>query len=473
LVDWIEIYNSGTTAIDLTGFGLSDQEEDPFRWEFPEITIEPASFLLVYASGKDRSGNNNKNLHTNFKLNVSGETVTLTAPTGGRVDALVTGRLEEGLSAGRYPDGGEGRFFFTQPSPGKKNTGEPHSGKTPEPLFSMRGGFYDESIVLTLAPNTQHQDTVIRYTLDGKEPTATSAVYAAPLTINKTTAVRAKGFVSGLLPSKPVNETYFIDVDTELTVVSILMDPEDLWNTRSGIYVLGYNAAKEFPHLGANYWQAWEKPIHLQLFEANGRLGISADAGIRIAGQYSRAMPQKAFNIFARDQYGSDVLEYPFFPEKTLTTQKAITLRQSGQDGTMSKIRDTLMTSLLSDTDLDYQAYRPAIVYLNGQYWGLYNIRERINEHFIAYNHDVDPLKIDLLQGNKIVRAGDDKHYVAMRDFVATHDMRQEENYAYVQTQMDVENFIDYWVAQVYFANTDTSNIRFWREKSNEGKWRW
>ncbi|NLZ93301.1 MAG: hypothetical protein GX922_04690, partial [Firmicutes bacterium] len=199
----------------------------------------------------------------------------------------------------------------------------------------------------------------------------------------------------------------------------------------------------------------------------------SIDAGIRIGGQYSRAMPQKAFNIFARNQYGYNVMEYPFFPDKDLTTFKAITLRQSGQDGSMSRIRDCLMTSLLNETTLDYQAYRPAVVYLNGEYWGHYNIRERINEYFLAYNHGINPHQIDLLQGNTTVRAGDAKHYVAMREFIATNDMSKTENYAYIQTQMDIQNFMDYWIAQIYFANTDSANIRFWRERSEHGKWRW
>ncbi|HZK24357.1 MAG TPA: CotH kinase family protein [Oscillospiraceae bacterium] len=470
--DWIELYNAGTSPIDLAGFGLSDQEAEPFRWKLPAVTMEPQSYLLVFASGKDRR-TPAKNLHTNFKLNLSGETILLTAPSGERVDSLVTGRLESGLSAGRYPDGANGRHFFMQPSPGASNTGTPLTGRAPEPVFSTPGGFYDDTITLTLAPSLSLAGAVIRYTTNGQEPTANSPLYKSPLSLNKTTIIRAKCFANGLLASKTANNSYFIKENTPLTVISILIDPQDLWDKKQGIYVLGSNADPEFPHVGANFWQDWEKPSHLQLYETNGKLGLSTDVGLRIGGQYSRAMPQKAFNIFARNQYGSDVLEYPFFPDKELTTQKAITLRQSGQDATMSKIRDCLMTSLLSETTLDYQAYRPAIVYLNGEYWGIYNIRERINEYFLAYNHDLNPQQIDLLQGNTIVRAGDSKHYVAMREFVADHDMSKQENYDYLQTQMDLDNFIDYWLAEIYFANTDNANIRFWREKSDAGKWRW
>ncbi|MGI6658256.1 MAG: CotH kinase family protein [Dethiobacteraceae bacterium] len=470
--DWIELYNAGTKPLDLTGFGLSDRETEPFLWQFPSLTLEPQSYLVVFASGKDRR-DPAKNLHTNFRLSISGETVYLTAPTGEKVDSLVTGRLESGLSAGRYPDGAGGRHFFMQPSPGARNSGTALTGRAPMPVFSQPGGFYEDTVTLTLAPSMPVAGAVIRYTTNGEEPTANSPIYESPLTLTETSVIRAKCFVDGMLASKTANNSYFINEEAPLTVVSIFINPRDLWDQDQGIYVLGKNADPEFPHVGANFWQDWEKPIHLQLYEPDGKLGFSVDAGLRIGGQYSRAMPQKAFNIFARDQYGDDVFEYPFFPGQELTTFKAITLRQSGQDGTMSKIRDCLMTSLLSETTLDYQAYRPAEVYLNGQYWGVYNIRERINEYFLAYKHQLNPQQIDLLQGNTMVRAGSSEHYVAMREFIATHDMSQPANYDYIKTQMDIENFIDYWLAQIYFANTDSANIRFWRERSDTGKWRW
>ena len=468
--DWIEIYNAGETEINLEGFYLSDQPENPFRWEFPSIIIEPQGHLVVFASGKDRKGNNDY-LHTNFSLETTGETILLTAPTGEVLDSLDTGKQEAGLSAGRYPDGGSERFFFSTTTPGAKNSPAHYTGRAPEPLFSQEGGFYDQAITISL--NSPIPNAAIHYTLDGGEPTTASPRYERPLVIDKTTVVRAKVFADGMLPSKTVNKSFFINEDTELTVISIFINPEDLWDPHKGIYVLGNNAAKEFPHLGANFWQDWEKPIHLQLFEPNRRLGLSIDAGMRIGGQYSRAMPQKAFNIFARNQYGYNVMEYPFFPDKDLTTFRAITLRQSGQDGNLSRIRDCLMTSLLNETTLDYQAYRPAVVFINGEYWGHYNIRERINEYFLAYNHGINPQQIDLLQGNTMVQAGDAEHYIAMREFIATNDMSKKENYAYIQTQMDIQNFMDYWIAQIYFANTDSANIRFWREKNENGKWRW
>ena len=471
--DWIELYNSGDSPVALLGYGLSDSEGEPFRWVFPDVEIDPGEFLVIFASGKDRQ-EPGQPLHTNFSLSAGGETLVLTAADGQTADFLTTGALKTDLSVGRQPDGVGTPVLFVTPTPGAPNSGDAKLGFARPPVASHRSGFYADAIEisLTLSP-FEPAGAVIRYTLDGKEPDTTSPVYDGPVSIAKTTVMRARVFTEGFLPSPAVNATYLVGDDTELSVLSIMMDPKDLFDHYTGIYALGPRAAENFPYIGANFWQPWEKPMHFQLFEPDGTLGFSFDAGIRIGGQYSRAVPQKTFNIFARNEYGSNVMEYPFFPGKDLTTCKAITLRQSGQDWNLSMIRDTFMTSLLSETDLDYQAYRPVVLYLNGAYWGIYNIRERINEHYIAYNHDIDPSKVDILQANHTVRAGSADDYIALRNYIERNDMRNPEHYAYVQTKMDVTNYIDYWVAQIYFGNTDSANIRFWREQSDEGKWRW
>lgn len=471
--DWIELFNSGEVPVSLAGFGLSDNRDEPFRWVFPDVEIDAGDFLLVFASGKDRAVLDEP-LHTSFRLSVGGETLILTSPYGVVVDELVTGALDTNLSIGRQPDGIGSPVLFTKPTPGAANAGDAKLGFARPPQVSHRSGFYEEPITvsLTLSP-WEPQGAVIRYTLTGKEPDLNSPIYTEPFTLDKSTVLRARVFTEGFLPSPTVNATLLVGETTQLSVLSILMDPKDLWDYYSGIYVLGPRAEENYPYVGANFWRRWEKPMHFQLFEPDGTLGFSFDAGIRIGGQFSRAVPQKIFNIFARNEYGSNVMEYPFFPDKELTTYKAITLRQSGQDWNMSMIRDTMMTSLLSETDLDYQAYRPVVVFLNGAYWGIYNIRERINEHYIAYNHNVDPNKVDLLQANHTVRAGSADDYIALRSYIARNDMRNPDHYAYVQTKMDVTNYIDYWIAQIYFGNTDSVNIRFWREQSDEGKWRW
>ncbi|MDW7740330.1 MAG: lamin tail domain-containing protein, partial [Bacillota bacterium] len=414
--DWIEIYNPGDFAVNLNGFGLSDSADEPYRWKFPEVTIEPGEYLLVFASGKDRADTDSAYLHTNFKIQATGETLVLYHPSGIMLDSMHTGMLSPDMSVGRSPENRSNRYFFETPAPGAVNVSSVYSGYSLPPVISHPGGFYTSGLFVDMT--SPGPGSVIRYTLDGTVPDENSPVYSEPLAINDTSVLRAVSFEEGKLPSPVENRTYFIDTDHNLTVVSVIMDPKDLWDPVQGIYVKGYGASSTFPYKGANFWKDMEKPIHLELYEPEGLLGISMDAGIKIGGQYSRAMDQKIFNVFFRNIYGYNELRYPLFPEKDLTHFKALTLRTSGQDSVYSKIRDIMMTSLLGDMGLDYQAHRQAVLYLNGEYWGIYNIRERANRYMIAHNHDLDPDKIDLLQANWIVRAGSNADYLDLLNFV-------------------------------------------------------
>ncbi len=469
--DWIEIYNPEDFTVNLDGYGLSDKEDNPYRWQFPAVTIEPGGRFLLFASGKDRRDPENPFLHTNFKIKATGETLVLYHPSGTKVDTMPTGRLSPDLSAGRLADGSTERYFFENPAPGRINESAAYSGYAQPPTASHKGGFYDQPFALEFTAPLP--DAVIHYTLDGSEPDADSDLYINPILIDQTAVVRARVFEEGKLPSPVVNRSYFMGIEHDLTVVSVMTDPEGLWHPVHGIYVKGYNASSLFPYYGANFWEDMEKPIHFEMYEPDGTLGLGFDAGIKIGGQFSRGMDQKIFNVFARNIYGHNEIRYPIFPRKELTHFKALTLRTSGQDAVFSKIRDIMLTSLLEDTGLDYQDHRQAVLYLNGEYWGIYNIRERANRYFIAHNHDLDPDKIDLLQANWIVRAGSNEHYLALLDFVRNNDLSLDENYQYVKTQMDITNYIDALIAQIYYAQTDQGNIRYWREQSPEGKWRW
>ena len=494
---WIELYNSGDAPINLDGFGLSDDEDTLFRWVFPDVTIDPDNYMLVFASRKDRRDPEGGSLHTNFQIQGTGETLLLTHPSGQVLDRMHSGRLAPDLSAGRNPDSSESRYFFTDSTPGGANSSAGYAGYSFAPRVSAAGGFYGDSIMVTLESSSHGAE--IRYTLDGSEPTLAYArfseavkitdtatlrppaydegiLYTEPIEINETTVLRARSFEEGKLPSTTINRTFYIGTDHDLPVLSIMTDPDSMFDPVNGIYMRGTGSSDTFPFFGANFWQSIEIPVHLEFYEPDGKLGFRFDMGLRIAGQYSRAEPKKSFNLFARNIYGYNEFKFPFFPdfypEKPLAN-KAITLRTSGQDWQFSKIRDILLTSLLEDTGLDYQAHRQAVLYINGSYWGIYNIRERINEHFLAYNHDVDPDNVDLLQGNGWVRSGSNDHYVSMLNYARSNNLSDPENYEYIATQMDIVNYIDYWVAQIYFGHTDSGNIRFWREQSPEGKWRW
>lgn len=469
--DWIEIYNTADHPVDLKGYGLTDDCYDIFKWRFPEIVINPQECLVVFASGKDKWDKDKKLLHTNFKMDSTGESLLLSNAEGKIIDNIQFGKSCADISWGRSESGGFENILFDSSTPGTKNSSHFLFGYAGEMEFSHKGGFYTKPLNIEL--KTKSPSSTIHYTLDGSEPTKNSAVYSEPILIDKTAVVRARTFKEGYFSGPAATYTYFLNTNHTLPVIALTIDPEDLWDEKKGIYSKGRGASEEFPYVGANYWKDIEKPIHFELYEPDGKPGLSIDAGIKIFGAYSRAMPQKSFSIIARDVYGYDRINYPMFPDKHITTYKSILLRTSGQDAVLSKIRDPLVARIFKDTNVDTEAYRPSSVYINGQYWGIYNIREKISPYYIASNHDVDPENVDILEANGRVNTGSNEDYKALISFVANNDMRVDENYNYVKTKMSIENFIDYQIAEIYCANTDTGNIKFWRDRSQGGRWRW
>jgi hypothetical protein len=414
----------------------------------------------------------NKFLHTNFKLSADGETIVLTNPQNLIADQITFSAIDSDISYGRQPDGTNNWFLFANATPGDSNTTQGFSGTTLEPSVSIYGGFYPSSINIELTPASV--DDIVHYTLDGSEPNELSNIYSNPLQINSTKVLKAKSFKTGFLSSKTLTHTYFINFSTSLTVVSLSTNPGNLFDEEYGIYAMGDSAEPSFPYFGANFWQDWERPVHVELFEPNGDNAFGIDMGVKIFGGWSRGNEQKSLALFARGQYGYNSLNYKLFDELPFTEYESFVLRNSGNDWTSTMLRDAFMTSLVDGIDIDKQDYRPAILFINGEYWGIQNIREKVNEHFIAQHHNVDPDSVDILEYFGQVVNGDSTDYIALHSFIESNSMTISENYEYVKTKMDVSNFIRYFVAQIYFDNRDWpgSNIKYWR-KSGTGKWRW
>ncbi len=412
-------------------------------------------------------------IHTNFKISADGETLLLSTPDGTVIDEVDLGCIPPDVSFGRQPDGGDAWFFFDEPTPEAANTTQGYQGVTVDPEFSLPGGVYNGTQQVELSVDSP--SALIYYTLDGSEPADSHEAYSGPIDVTETTVIRAKAFENGCLPSSTKTESYLLDVQHNLPIVSISTNPEHFFDWHTGIYVMGPNASQEEPYFGANFWQDWERPINIELFEPDGEMVFNVQAGVKIFGNYSRMYAQKSLAIYARGCYGFSEIEYPIFPGKPIDTFESFILRNSGNDWSRTMMRDGMMTGLVEDLDIELQAYRPSVLYLNGEYWGIHNIREKINEHFLESNCGVDADRIDILEGNAYVNEGSSDHYLAMIDYIETHVMSNSDNYAYVQTQMDVQNFITYEIAEIYFNNTDWpgGNIKYWRPQRPDGKWRW
>lgn len=411
-------------------------------------------------------------LHTNFKLSSAGETVYLHDANGVFVDSLPAYGVPNGVSVGRPgDDGGAAPRLFTPPTPGGANPADGALGAVTDRVTFSRPGGLTNSFALTLSGAPA--GTSIRYTLNNTEPTSSSPAYTSPLAINGVTNVRARIFRGGYIPSPTQTESYLIGVNHSLPVVSLVTNPDNFFLPETGIYVLGPGDFPNIPYFGSNIWDDVEVPINFSIFEPGSTQGYSFDGGTKIFGGWSRSNPQRSLSIFARGRYGTDEMEYPFFDSRPYDKFQALVLRNSGNEFGKTQLRDGSLTGLWLDSNVDIQAYQPAVIYLNGEYWGIQNIREKINEHYLASLHDVDPDEIDLLEFDASVIQGDNDEYLALRDYLNNNNLFSDASYNVIAEQIDLDNYIQYSVAQIYADNQDWpgNNIKYW--KSEGGKWRW
>ena len=483
--DWVELHNSTGSAVSLAGYGLSNNPKNPAKWVFPDISIEPGEYLLLYATGSADKAQK-KNLKLNFCISSTGEALFFFDPNGKLIDKLSAGRMKSGQSYGR--DGSDNRFYYAEPTPGAQN-GKGYEGITQLPAFSVTPGIYDDAVTVAI---TAGEGETIRYTTDCTTPNASSEVYSGELSISKNSVIRAAAFRDGYLSGDVATATYLFrsdGVNHALPVVTLVTDPDNLWNSKTGIYATGDqfdpDAASYADTLkSATYYQAkfateeqvdtiWEKPAAFSLFDDNGKQVFTQNVGIRIAGSFGRGRAQKGFNVIARKEYGKGSMEYPFFENRPYTEYKAVVLRAGAQDQNRSKIRDELASGLLEGTDINilYQAYRPTVLYLNGEYWGVYFMKEKRNRFFVA-QHENTENNVDLAigKGFKQRTYGDNSDWVSLYEYATSHDLSASDAYNYVAERMDVDSFRDYMIAEIYNGNTDTYNFQYYRLKG--GKWK-
>lgn len=420
------------------------------------------------------------NLHTNFKLDADGDSLFIFNANGQKIDELIITPIPADITAGYKEEDFSQLYTFAYPTPWKVNTSptlvfDEHL----KPTFSQEGGLFNSTINLSLS--TENTEDTIYYTTDGSEPDLNSLFFINPITISVPTTIRARIIKHGYFPGEIITNSYYPEYDKSLPIVFVSTNPDNLWDYSSGIYVKGPNAYPNFPYKGANFWQDWEKPAHVELYFPSGKSGFSINAGLKIFGNYTRGYTQKSMAVYARSQYGDKNIACKLFDDKPIDKFESIILRSGGTDnfgenqfwGTL--IRDRFISSIGLQMDLDAQAGFPCVVYLNGEYWGIHNIREKVSEHFLADNNGVDPDDINLLELDSEIIYGSNEHYREMMSFIYNNDMSLKSNYEYVKTQMDVDNYIRYNAIELFSYNDDWpgNNIKYWRENSTQSKWRW
>ncbi|MEY4692015.1 MAG: hypothetical protein RIT19_2340 [Verrucomicrobiota bacterium] len=509
--DWIEVFNPQDRVIALGGFALSDDPLKPGRWRFPERWIQPGESLVVYASGLDRVGPA-KELHTDFRLDAAGETLTLSDSVGRIVDQVTVPRLGPNESLGRPPNPEAGEWVVyskSQSTPGGANGVVALGPPLPPPVFSVDSGFHAAGAEVVLELRGSPTNALIRYTTNGDPVTVVSPAWSGPLRISRSMVVRAKAYLEARSSAESIR-SYFFGVSHDLPVISLAAAGSN-FDFKNG-YLIGMGTSvlsasgqvlQSYPYSGSNAWKDREIEVGFEFFDADHQSKVRQKVGMSVYGGWgSRGYPQKSYALSARAKYGDGNLAYRFFPDRPMDEFEALVLRNSGNDnqsthqtavrspitqfgpvssygsyfvnGQFTLMRDALLQRLLDDTGLDTQAYRPAVVYLNGDYWGLHNLREKLNEHYVIGNHSVPRGGLDLIEGYGTVIAGDSQAYTAMRSFVTTKDLTIQSNLdTLLDRHLDLDNFLDYHASVAYFQNFDIGNVKCWRPRVPNGRFRW
>ncbi len=416
-------------------------------------------------------------LNANFKLSRSGETVYLSNNAGYLEDSFTYPAMESDNSFGRCGNSTTWSLFST-PTPDTLNGSSVcYLGYAFPPVFNKTPGFYPGAIQVEIDTTIFGGD--VYYTLNGNTPNTGSILYTGPFQIDTATTIRARTFKSNYLPSPLVTNSYLIDQTIDLPVFTITTDSSNLWDYNTGIYVLGPGASSTSPYKGANFWQDWSKPASIEFYDKRKNRLFNFEAEIEIYGNYSRAKPQKSFNIKMEDRFGTGGIKYNFITDKPqLDETDDIVLRNAGTDWNKVHFRDVFMERVMKNTYSGYIAAEPACMYLNGQFWGVYSIHENHDENWQQFNwgYDVDEINYLKEDGSTItVKEGSDSLWWDIYNYATTQSPLTTTYYDYLDQRIDFRNYADYFIVQTFVNNGDwigdwTNNIKFWSPRKPGGK---
>ena len=469
---WIELYNSGTTSVNLSGFSVTDDYNQPQKFTFPKNigSIGAGEYKIIFFGNNDLDPNN-----VNFKLDCDGASIYLFSKTQTLLSSVEYGYAYPETSYARKKDGGETWATCSSPTPGKSNNDSEFSTKrAKKPETNIAPGIYSGNLIIKL----EGDKGSIRYTPDGSEPTLHSKVWNKDMIINSTTVIRARAFKQGQIPSEILTCTYIID-DTrtfDIPVISIVTDPDNLWNDTIGIYCQGTNgvSGNGVSH-PVNFNRDWRRPCNVEIFNNPHDQDINQQCDLSIGGGYSRAYPEKSLELNAEKKYeGENSFDVRLFAKKPYYRFKSLNLRNSGNDFYGSMFRDAMQQTLYAGyVDVDNLAYQPAIHYINGEYYGILNIRERSNHHHVASNWGYDKEDLDFVYTPDSKYMGDKNALNELVALVTAGDYSIAQ-YEKIRKLLDVDEYINYVLIQSFSANTDwmSNNVKFYRYRNN-GLFRW
>ncbi len=469
--DWIELCNISDAAVSLSGWTICKKpiEKNPEKYyTLGEVTLNPGECLLLYSADEDAGTEDAA--HLPFKLSIDGDEIYVYDNQKVLKDFFVVGNMHPGDSCGRDISTDK-TVFYDIPTPGAPNTEQAYPGYAQLPALSNPGGYAQDGEVITAELPA---GMTLYYTDDGTIPDEESPVFEN-YTLDGNCALRFLVQQEGLLPSEITAVTYITDAVHDVPIVCLTSDPYGLYSDAEGILVDGGKGSSEFPYKGANFWQDWEREVSFEYYTPDGKRELSCNAGTKVHGQYSRAYEQKSLAIYFRSEYGTSEVSYPFFDENNPVTDfSSILLRASGQDHDGARIRDAFVSETAEEySDLLHMDWRPICVYINGEYNGIYDLREKVSASHVENHEGIKKENLDMIKDNDNVKHGSREDFTALLNYIADHDMSQQENYDYVAQHMDIDNYIDYLITEIFFAKTDGgTNNKHYRDNTG-GKWRW
>lgn len=469
--DWAEFYNAGTTAFDLSGYFLSDKESNLSKWEIPVGPSIPAGgFIRVFFNGEGTFASGD--INAGFKLTqTKNEYIILTSPGGSVIDSLRMVKMtQKDHSLARMTDGASVWGVDQTPTPGASNS-TVDNYYTAKPTLSLSPGFYAGS--QTVTASSSDATASLYYTTDGSVPTTGSTPVTGPINISSTTVLRVRAFSSD--PATPASfvetNTYFIDVTHNVPVLSVCGDQimDFLNDVAPGSFSSNFDGAFEY-------------------FEADGSFIDEGEGYYNKHGNDSWAYDQRGFDLIVRDEYGyNHSVNHEIFQEKDRDEYQRLIVKAAANDNFSfedgAHLRDAYIHTLsqLAHLRVDERTAKMGVVYVDGEYWGVYDFREKVDDaDFTEHYYDQPGDQIDFIKtwGGTWAEYGDMTDWNDLYTYITTNDMSVTANYEYVKSQYNVGSLIDYVVLNSFIVSSDwlNWNTAWWRGKNPDGdkkKWRY
>ena len=468
--DWVELYNDGDSTADLSGWGFTDSKKDLYKFTFPAgAKLKAGEYLTIWCTGEEnKSPGKGKVFYADFKISASGEKLRLTDKAGEEIQKLELPEQYGCVSYGK-PSGGGEYGFFENPTRGKKNDGEAFARRAAEPVIITAAGFYEGSVTVTVRGE---EGAELRYTTDGETPTRKSRLFPAEgLTVKKTMPIRVKAFRDDAVSSTTAGGTFFIDDAPQTAIVSLISDDKYLFSKKTGLLVKGTGSIP-------NYSKGYEYPVHIEYFNKDGGQEISQTGTMTCSGHSARINAQKSIALYARKAWGADRFAFNPFPTRDYESYKSLLLRSANSDYSATRLRDIVASSLAEGQGILYQDHEVIQVYINGRYWGHYNLREKINKYFVAAyegvaeEKDIDSIDILARTGtDEFLQNGDNRDWLELCDFCKKNDLNNPENLARVENELDIDNMFTHAAYEIILGNVDFTNVRIYRVPG--GKWKY